>query len=303
MKIPKLIIILLIALIPSIGFAEIIVTYKTGECLVDVLGNGTWKTAAVKMALTERSVIKTKADGEVELSVDGESVFIGKDTTVSVNYLVKNVQARKKMTWFPNLSPIFKRMAMLRDTRTELASLGTRGEAEAEEEVAWLGDVEVEEEGSTFEKGEELYGQEKYGEAINIFKKMLEQGGTPQQMREEATFYLGSSLFNSVQYEEALPYLEQAIKRTGAYYREPALIQYSFSHYFAENYRQAVEGYATYVKEFPGGEFRPYALLMLVKSSKALGRKDEAQKYFLELEKQYKNTGMYIDAANELKGM
>jgi TolA-binding protein len=303
MKIKKLALIFLIALFPSIGLADIIVTFSKGGCLVDVLGNGTWEKATIEMALTERSVIKTTSDGEMELSIDGEKIFIGKDSIVNINYILSNLQARKKITWFQSLSPILKRMSVPRDKRTQSSLLGIRGEAEGEEEITWLSETEEEEEGSTFEKGKEFYGQERYGEAINIFTKILEKGGISQQIREEATFYLGSSLFQSVQYKAAIPYLELAINKTGVYYREPALIQYSFSQYFSENYRQAFDGYAAYVKEFPVGEFKPYALLMLVKSSKALGWKDEAQKYFLELEKQYKNTGMYIDAVKELKGM
>ena len=63
----------------------------------------------------------------------------------------------------------------------------------------------------------------------------------------------------------------------------------------------AIEGFNTYAEEFNEGDFRPHALLMLVKSHKALGETEKARSYFGEIEKKYRNTEIYSDAADEMK--
>ncbi len=292
--------IILFVSISSFGISDIVITYKSGACMVDVKGNGKWIKAQVDMKLNTKSVIKTGKDGEIEVDINGERISIGKDTIVGVNYIMENVQEKKKMTWFSKLSNILNTVVKAEIKHAKTALMGLRGKIEDEEEIGWMGDLEEEDLYSRFKNGMELYEEQDYVQAINIFKDIIDEEEL-SSMRGEIAFYLGSSLFNNVQYKEALPYLQESIKNKKAYYYEVALINYSFSHYLSKNYSRAIDGFKTYIEEFREGQLEPYVLLMLGKSHKALGEKGEAKRYFAEIEKKYKDTEVYYDANQEMR--
>ncbi len=282
--------------------ADIVVSFKSGECFVDVQGDGRWKTAAVAMRVNENSIIKTGKNGKVELMVDGEKVAIGSETTTTVSSIMENLDARDKMGWFQKVSDRFTVMIGSRDDKTEMVVLGVRGELEDEDEIAWMDDGEDETVESELQMGKEQYDTGNYAEAITIFKDLMYDDQS-SSLRGELAFYLGASLFNSVQYHEALPYLREAIRDQDAYYREPALMYYSFSCFFTGQYDKAIDGFITYSEEFEDGDFMPYAILMLGKSYKAVGDSQRAVAYFREIEENYSDTEVYLDAASELRGL
>jgi hypothetical protein len=51
----------------QISYAEISISFKSGECAVDLYGDGNYKNAFLNMKLYRDSVIKTEADGKVEI--------------------------------------------------------------------------------------------------------------------------------------------------------------------------------------------------------------------------------------------
>ena len=116
-------------------------------------------------------------------------------------------------------------------------------------------------------------------------------------------FYLGVSLFNSLRYTDALPYLHASIKDRDSYYYELALIYNSLTHYFLKDCGEAIEGFDTYTRDFSEGNLKPYAILMLGRSYKELGENDEARKYFIMIKQRYSGSDIYIDALNELKDL
>jgi len=280
--------------------ADMVISYTSGECSVDVHGTGNWVNAALHMELYEDSIVKTGSDGKIELHIEGEHVAVGSDTAVAVRSILENMQARDTMTWFGTLSDWFTHMFGSRDQ--EMVSLGIRGDLEDEDEITWMGDNSDEETESDMELGKEYYGLGKYGEATTIFKGLMRTDQS-SALRGELAYYLGASLFNSVQYEEAIPYLREAIKDREAYFREPALMYYSFACFFTGQYDRAIDGFITYMEEFEGGELIPYAILMLGKSYKAVGDGERALVYFREIEQNYSETEVYLDAISELRGL
>ena len=282
--------------------ADIVLSFKSGECFVDVQGDGRWKRAAVDMRVHENSVIKTGKNSKVELMVDGERVAIGSETTIKVSSIMENLKARDEMSWFQKVSDRFAGMIGSRDDKTEMVILGVRGDLEDEDEIARMGDGEDETVESEFQMGKEQYDTGNYAEAITIFKDLIHNDRS-SSLRRELAFYLGASLFNSVQYHEALPYLREAIRDRDAYYREPALMCYSFSCFFTGQYDKAIDGFITYIEEFEDGDLMPYAILMLGKSYKAVGDSQRAVAYFREIEENYSYTEVYLDAVSELRGL
>ncbi len=108
-------------------------------------------------------------------------------------------------------------------------------------------------------------------------------------------------MFNNMQYEGSVYYLEESLKDKEAYYYEIALLNVSFANYFLKDYPKAIEGFKKYTVEFSNGEFEPHVLLMLGKSHKAVGEAEKAKSYFGEIVNKYKDTEVYTDAVNEMK--
>ncbi len=301
-KISKFLFVILFLGVFSTGLSDIIVTYKSGECRVDLYGNGKWKDVSVNMNLNESSVIKTGDDGEVEIEIDGDRVAIGRDVKVSIGSIVENLRERKKLAWFSKLPSVFRSLVEARSKQKEPTIMGVRGVMEDEGELGWMDYMEEEGPSSRFQNGKEFYNEASYVKAINILKDIIDAEEL-SLVREEVAFYLGASMFSNMQYKESLRYLLESMKDKNAYYYEVALINTSFAHYFVKDYRGAIDSFETYSQEFSEGNFKPYALLMLGKSHKVIGEKEKAKKYFREIEAGYRDTEVYSDAVNEMRGL
>lgn len=276
---------------------DIAVSYCSGDCYVDIEGKGRWTKAAVDMSLNTNSLVRTGKEGQAELIVHGESVAIGSETTIEVSSIVENLQARNRVSWFQKISRRFAFTSASLEDKTESALLGVRGKPEGEGDVVWMEEHETYEQGLL--EGRAQYDEGNYAQAISIFKGLLYDKAA-DSLNGELSFYLGASLFNSVQYEEALPHLRDAIRDQEAYYREAALLYYSFSCYFTGQNERAIDGFITYVEEFEEGVMLPYALLMIGKSYKGTGDSQNAMLYFEEIEEHYSHTEAYDDAVQEL---
>ncbi len=284
------------------GYSDTFVLYKSGDCAVDINGNGHWVRASLDMLLNAKSVVKTGPDGILEVRMDGESVVITGNTTVAIRSLGERVRAKNKITWFRGLTDAFYSMIRGHGPGSDRMVLGVRGAKQEEGEVGWIEDIDVTECQQQYDRGVELYNSGNWGEAIEIFSSLVDSEDAAD-MRREISFYLGSALFNNVQYEEAIPYLAESIKKPDAFYREAALIHYSLALFLTGNYSESVRISRMYVDEYATGELAPYALLIAGKSYKSLGNHSEAKKYFTRIVNEYEQAGVYEDAVEELKGM
>lgn len=280
---------------------DIVLSFWSGDCFVDVEGEGRWIRASLDMTLHAHSVIKTGENGQAELMALGESIAIGSETVIKVSSIVENLQTRDRMSWFRKVSHRFTSTIASKDDKTESATLGVRGDLEDDEEIVWMADDEDKMVEHELRKGKEQYRAGNYAQSISIFKGLIHDD-RGYSLNGELSFYLGASLFNSVQYEEALPCLREAIRDRVVYYREAALMYYSFSCFFTSQYDRAIDGFITYVEEFEEGELLPYAILMLGKSYKAVGDSQYAVLHFRDIEEHYSHTEVYHDAVRELRG-
>jgi TolA-binding protein len=301
-KITVLICLLLFIGVTLAALPDMLVLYSSGDCTVDLKGNGRWKAASVDMKLFQSSIVRTGHDGELELEIDGERVSIGRDTQTGISALMDKLGDRKKLAWLSNLSPVIKNLIGARSKHSETALMGVRGVAEEEEELDWMGELEEDDPAMLFENGKEHYKEGDYGKAINVLKDIIADT-TVDPIRHEVAFYLGSSMFHSMQYEESISYLKESMERRDAYYYEVALLHASFAHYFTRDFEGAVDGFGSYTTEFGDGTFAPYAFLMLGKSHKALGEREQAKRCFQKIQTAYRNTEVYSDAVSELGGL
>ena len=291
----------LIAVAPCALCDDILLSFVSGECVVDVDGDGQYATASVGMHLHTDSVIRTGRNGQAELSYGNERIAIGSDTVIKIATIADNLMARDNVGWFQRVSRRFIPISSSLSDKTETATLGVRGDMQDEDDVVWM-----DEEGNgltqqELRRAKALYEDGNYAQAISIFKR-LKEGDLDHSPNGELSFYLGASLFNSVQYEEALPYLRQSIRDHDAHYREAALLYYSFTCYFTDQYDRAIDGFITYIEEFEESELLPHALLMLGKSYKAVGDSQYATMYFQDIEDHYSDTEVYEYAVQELRG-
>jgi TolA-binding protein len=285
------------------GISDIFIVYKSGECLVDKDGNGNWVEAQMDMELNTLSLLKVGPDGELEIEIDEDAVLIGSNSTVSINDLLEKMGEKKKIGWLKKVSKLTKSAGGQEVGSTALA--GVRGAEGEVDELNWFdeedeeADLNVEDE---FSSGKSLFEEGRFTQAIHILTAIIDRDEA-ETFRGEIAFYLGVSLFNSLRYNDALPYLNASVKDKNSYYYELALIYKSLTYYFLNNYEEAIEGFDTYNSDFSEGSLKPYALLMLGRSHKELGEKEEARKYFLVIKQNYSTSDIYNDAINELQDL
>ena len=89
---------------------DIAVVYCSGDCYVDVEGDGRWTTASVDMPLNTNSLIKTGKEGLAELLIHGESVSIGSETTIEVGSIVEHLKARDRCPRIFHLYGLFHKI-------------------------------------------------------------------------------------------------------------------------------------------------------------------------------------------------
>jgi tetratricopeptide (TPR) repeat protein len=280
--------------------ADIVVSYTSGDCTVDVDGTGAWVTASMSMQLKEESLLRTGKDSRMEIVVHGEVVAIGSETTVSLRSFLENMESRDRMVWFNGFIERLYRMFSAAEQGSETASLGVRGDAVEGDEIGWMDDSEDVE--GDVEKGKEHFERGEYGEAIGIYRLLIrDERYSP--FHDQISYYLGASLFNNLQYEESLIHLGESIGDREAYFHEPALIYYALACYLTGEYQRAIDGFITFLEEFEEGELAPYAILMLGKSYKASGDAERALSSFRDIEQNYEGTEVYDDAVAELRGL
>lgn len=283
----------------SLLMADIIIVYVSGPCKIDKYGNDNWVSANNYIQLLEKSIIKTGEGGTIEIEINGQTIAIGENTTVSLNYIMTNMGKKKKLRWFKSFSSLFGKKGT-----GNTALLGVRGAKSEgrEEEMDWIED-ESEFEGSAtkLDNAIALYSEKKYADAIQILEELLKNKPFTER-RGEASFYLGSCYFEGLQYDKAAKYFADYVKNNeGAPYYEEALIKYAFSEYFQENYKEAISEFRNYAEKFKNSETTPFVLLMIGKSYKEMGQNDNARRYMNKVMNMYKGSEASAEAAAELK--
>jgi len=295
--------ILIVLFTPFIGMSDIVVLYKSGDCSVDIEGNGAWKEALIDMELQNHSLIRTGRNGEVEIDINGEVISIGSNKTMKVGELVRTVEEKKKQGWLKGLKRYTKNVRKGSDEYIKTALAGVRGAQSADEELVWFeedeGDVDIQTE---FQRGVELFENGEFTHAIDVFKPLIETHGDAV-LDGEVVFYMGISMFNVLRFDEASSSLEKIINNKTKYYHNIALIHYSLSQYFLKNYTKSIEGLTAFIQETNEDQLKPYALLMLGKNYKDMGNKSEAKKFFTEVENDYSNTDLAQAAQEEMEGL
>jgi TolA-binding protein len=289
---------LFVLCISPLAASEIYVTYIIGDCMVDLEGDGNWQDPLIEMELTKNSIVRTDFNGEIELKIEGSAVSIGPNTFMKVSDLLDRVGEKRKMRWLKKATKYAKVVGKSDERWAETALAGVRGDKAEEEELEWVVDFEEDE----YMRAKELFEEGSYTSAIKIFEKVIEEDGIDTR-GGEAAYFLGVSLFNSLRYRDALPYLVASIKDKGTPFYESALMNYAFTQYFLKNYREAIEGFTSYTEEFSEGDFVPYAFLMLGKCYKDMGLKREARVYFTRIEQEFSDSDVYMDAVEEMSGL
>lgn len=286
--------------LPSVGFCEAYITYRSGECQVDLDGNGNWREADVDMELNAASLVKTGSDGVLEIEVGEDRFLFDENNVVRVGDLFERIGEKKKIRWLAKVSKYAKSVASGDTEYVKTALAGIRGERGESDEIVWFeDDVGFDSSHDRFEEAQALFYEGLYVKAIPIFSELI-SSEDDETVRAEIAYFLGVSLFHNLRYQEAVSYLSEGLSDEHTYYFASALFHHAVSHYFLKNYREAISGFAQYAKQYPEGELRPYAVFMLGKCSKAVGRNDEAKMYFNEIKLLYRDSDVYYDALDEL---
>ena len=287
----------------QLGFAGIYVSYKSGSCQVDLKGDGKWKEAVIDMELGMSSVLRTGRDGELEMTIEQDTVSIGRESLVKVKDLSARLGEKKKVGVIGNVLKYTKLSSKGGASPGTTAIAGVRALKATGEEIEWF------EEGETgtdvtvrLEEGKVLFLEGMYARAIHVLSGIVDSGEAAP-IKGEVSFYLGTSLFHSLRYSEALTYLSQSLGDREAYYYDSALVHYSLTQFFLKNYQKAIEGFKLYSDSFPQGEMKPYAVFMIGKSYKESGDRQQAEMYFAEIQEKYRDSEVYDSALEEIKGL
>ena len=121
------------------------------------------------------------------------------------------------------------------------------------------------------------YIQGKKEEALKYAEAKL-KGGNAQHYDLEMKLMLGHGYFERKEYDKALPYLEEYVRRTEKVNREQ-LYELSYSYYMAANYRKAIDGF----KQLGGKEdsLSQHSMYLLGDSYLKVGEKPNARNAFL----------------------
>jgi tetratricopeptide (TPR) repeat protein len=121
------------------------------------------------------------------------------------------------------------------------------------------------------------YIQGKKEEALKYAENKL-KGGNAQFYDLEMKLMLGHGYFERKEYDKALPYLEEYVKRTEKVTREN-LYELAYSHYMGKQYRSAIDGF----KQLGGKEdsLSQHAMYLLGDSYLKVGEKTNSRNAFL----------------------
>jgi TolA-binding protein len=283
-------------------FSDILVIYRSGECSVDLYGTGNWKDAEVDMELEMQSVIRTAADGSVEIDLDGEIISIGGDRFTSVGELLGKVEQRKKVGFLKGLKKYTRQMGAGEGAYTDTALAGVRGASRDEEELEWFDDEDAESETTGLENGYSRgmahFDRGEYTAAAEVFENLVDAYGA-DALDGAVSYHLGISLFHVMRFDEAAEYLEMSIQERDPPFYDVALMHLAVSRYFLHDYNSAIIDFLYFTaKEENGNEMRPYALLMIGKCYKEQGYAKQAAGFFTEVKDRYRGTE-FSDAAEE----
>jgi TolA-binding protein len=312
--------VLVVFLTWSFGYSDVVITYASGTCKVDKEGKGKFVDAAIDMELGTSSIVKTGPNGGLELDIDREAISIGGNSTVKIGDLIAKMNEKKKNGWMSSVSKYTKSIGRGGGSQASTALAGVRGELAVSDDIEWFEeDPEGSETLAALKKGKDLFNEGRYVQAIPVFEDLVgnEDAGSDRASsggdendasgpaktaftRNEASFYLGVSLFNVLRYKEALPYLETSLADKTADFYEPALFHFALTSYMLERYGEAIEGFERYRDEFTGGSLESYAILMLGKTCRKAGKPKEARSYFLEIQRNYGGTDVSDYAGVEL---
>ena len=285
------------------GFSDIFVVFSSGRSSVDLLGNGNWTDAEVDMELQVQSVIRTGADGAVEIDMDGDLISIGPNRYTAVGELQGKVERKKKVGFLKGLKKYTKQMASSSDRYTETALAGVRGAAHGEDELEWFdeNDFETDFEDS-FTKGMNHFNEGEYTAAIEDFESIIDEFGE-NALQGEVAYYLGLSLFNVMRFYESARYLTISLGDESTEYYDVALMHLSVSRYFLRDYSEAIDGFMVFTDASGESDLKPYALLMLGKCYREKGDVGEAERYFTEVKIEYGGTEFSDTASLELQSL
>ncbi len=295
---------LLLLFMPFIAFSDVAILYRSGECSVDLRGNGNWEKALIDMQLMDRSVVRTGKNSSLEIDVNGDVVSIGSNKTVKIGDLFGKVQTKKKQKWLKGLKKYTMNIGGKGSGQSDTALAGVRGALADEDELEWFD--EEDEEGtnlaSAYQQGMDLFDNGEFTRAIDVFRNVMDAYGG-DAMDGAVAFHMGVALFNVMRFNEAVGYLETGMKHSDSEFYDLALIHLALSQYLIQEYDESIEGLTAFLQKSSSEQLRPYALLMLGKNYKELGNKKEARRYFSEVTRRYQDTELAQEAGQEMQGL
>lgn len=291
---------------PLFAFSDIIVVYTSGECSVDLEGRGAWEAADVDMQLSEQSLIRTGANGVMEIDMDGEHISIGVGRSASVRELQGKVEQKKRVGFLKGLKKYTRQMGSGGDEYTEMSLAGVRGAPQAEAELEWFDEDDFGTETAVperrYQEGLDHFKRGEYTAAVQVFHDIAQEYGE-DVFGGELAYHLGLSLFQVMRFDEAARYFESSIGDENVPFYGVALIYLSLSRYFTHDYSEAIEGFTFITKGEKTEELRPYALLMLGKCYRETGETDRAAAYFTAVKRDYGGTEFADSADTELSSL
>ena len=181
---------------------------------------------------------------------------------------------------------------------------GSYGEEEMRAEMTRLnGRVEELEHEKKLNEDEHAGEKKKLQDEIDALKKQVQEtqpkvaavpeGKTPLEAAKDAYF--------SAKYEDAIPFLDQALKDGKGKDVEEATYLRGECNFKLKQYNKAIIDYSKFSDQYQKSAFHPKALLRIAESFEAMGQKDDANAFYSDLAEHFPKTAEGKLAKKRLK--
>ncbi len=271
------------------------VSESEGTAAIDSFGKGAFIAVIPGDVLYPSSVVKTGPGGRVVIDLKGTRREIPPGATVEVADLLAAGERRGALSWFSALGKILKSFSATTGKQETEKTLGSKAaNAGEEEQPLWeLGETDPE---ALLPKALESIAAGRYGDALATLGRAEQPAD--QWLRWDLLFWKGFSYYQMEDYGDAAACLSSArdLEKTSAITlgtpssRATLLFQLGSSYFLLGQEKQSVPVLDMYLAGNPGGQYAPYATILLARALAATGDAARARSVAADGAARYRGT-------------
>jgi len=270
----------------------------SGTVLIDAFGKGAFITPLQGDVLYSTTVIKTGADGNAVLDLQGKRQQLAPGATVKIRDLLASGTKKGALGWFQALGNLFKSFSEASQKKEDEVVLGSRAANVAEQqggnEVEW--EVEETDAAKILPDVRAHIEKQSYNEALADLARV--DSPSDPALAWEVSFWKGFAFYQTEDYGDAAANLSAAWQTMQTVESPPGnprlrqilRFQLGASWFLLGQEKSSIPLFEAYLAEGPADEYEPYAYLFLAKALNATGDSKRAKSVAGDAAKKYKGT-------------